>query len=284
MLTDHYDEAWLDRFDAATEGAAEAGPIYLLIDGVFVPGLHRLFKASLPSSQVPSLLFETLPGCSDSTRDVSPFLVRVQASNQRFRSLLAKCSGWPMMCAIETPESQAELAARLAVWCVVEIDNQRFNFRFPDTRRLPAIFDALTLVQRAGLAGPATRWSYIDRTGRWKELVVTGTPSAIADRPRLDDEQFAKLVNDSDADEVISMLAYRGHEASGSHSRHHATVSRALRATRGANLDTTSTLAWCESCLLKGVSHDDIELTERFSQWFASSTADVTSTDKKEPA
>jgi hypothetical protein len=68
--------------------------------------------------------------------------------------LLDKCSGWPMMCAIETPESQAELAARLAAWCVVEVDDQRFNFRFPDTRRLPAIFDALTPTQRAEFAGP----------------------------------------------------------------------------------------------------------------------------------
>ncbi|MDB5953101.1 MAG: hypothetical protein JWR65_4956 [Massilia sp.] len=283
MLIHRYDEAWLDRFEPATDGAAEVGLVYLLIDGVFVPGLHRLFKAALPASQVPSLLFETLPACSDHTRDVSPFLVQSQPSNQRFRPLLDNCSGWPMMCAIETPESQAELAARLAAWCVVEVDDQRFNFRFPDTRRLPAIFDALTPTQRAEFAGPAMRWSYIDRAGQWRELSVPGAPSAIADRPRLDDEQFGKLVSDSEADEVISMLAYRGHEASGSHSRHHATVSRALRAARGANLDTSSTLAWCESCLLKDVSHDDTELAERFPQWLASSSADLTSMRTKEP-
>ena len=74
---------------------------------------------------------------------------------------------------------------------------------------MPAIFDALTPVQRAEFAGPATRWSYIDRAGGWRELAVTGTPSAIADRPRLDNQQFANLVSDSEADEDISMLDYQ---------------------------------------------------------------------------
>jgi hypothetical protein len=283
MLIDRYDERWLDRFDAASGGAGHAGTTYLLIDGVFVPGLQRLVKAALPSSQAPSLLFETLPACSDSTRDVSPFLVQYQASNQRLRSLLEKCSGWPMMCAIETVESQAELAARLAAWCVVEVDDQRFNFRFPDTRRLPAIFDALTPVQRAGFAGPATRWSYIDRAGDWRELAMTGTPGAIADRPRLNDQQFANLVSDSETDEVMAMLAYRGHEATGTQSQHHATVSLALRVARKANLDTLSKVAWCASCLADGASPDHTELAERLPHWIASSSAELDSLLTKEP-
>jgi hypothetical protein len=283
MLIDRYDAHWLDRFDAAEGGAAEVGSTYLLIDGVFVPGLQRLVKATLPSSQPPSLLFETLPACSDSTRDVSPFLVQYQASNQRLRSSLEKCSGWPMVCAIETAESQAELADRLAAWCVVEVDDQRFNFRFPDTRRLPAIFDALTPVQRSGFAGPATRWSYIDRAGSWRELAVTGTPGPIADRPRLNDQQFANLVSDSEVDEVIAMLDYRGQKKVGSSSQHHATVSLALRVARKANLDAQSKVAWCESCLADGVSHDDTELAERLPHWIASSSAELDSMLTKEP-
>jgi hypothetical protein len=282
MLIDRYDERWLDRFDAASGGAGHAGTTYLLIDGVFVPGLQRLAKAALPSSQAPSLLFETLPACSDSTRDVSPFLVQYQASNQRLRSLLEKCSGWPMVCAIETAESQAELADRLAAWCVVEVDDQRFNFRFPDTRRLPAIFDALTPVQRAGFAGPATRWSYIDRAGGWRELAVTGTPGPIADRPRLDDQQFANLVSDSETDEVIAMLDYRGQKTVGSRSHHHATVSLALNVARKANLDTLSKLAWCESCLAEGTSRDHTGLAERLTHWIASSSVEPDSKLTKE--
>jgi hypothetical protein len=201
MLVDPYDKRWLERLTDAT---------YLLCDGVFLPGLHRRIQAVLPSTDAPSLLFDDLPCCSDSTRDVSPFLIRYAHANSRLRSLLEKCSGWPMICAIETAESQAELTERLAAWCVVEVDDQRFNFRFPDTRRLPAIFGALSVEQRAAFAGPATRWSYIDRSGKWQDLAMPDTPCTIAERPRWDDHQFAKLVSDSEADEVISILAYRG--------------------------------------------------------------------------
>lgn len=264
MLIDPYDECWLDQLTDAT---------FLLIDGVFVAGLHRRIKAVMPATEAPSLLFEGLPSCSDGTRDVSPFLVRYQPSNSRMRSLLEKCSGWPMICAIETAESQAELTERLAAWCVVEVDDQRFNFRFPDTRRLPTIFGALSGEQRAALAGPATRWSYIDRSGKWQDLAVTGTPCAIAVRPRLDDQQFAKLVSDSEADEVISILASRGY-ALVSHSQDYATVSLALRVSRTVCMDTVSKVGWCESCLVDGQARDADHLAERLPQWIATNFAE----------
>ncbi len=272
MLIDPYDECWLDRLTDAT---------YLLIDGVFVPGLHRRIQGGIPSTDAPSLLFEGLPNCSDSTRDVSPFLIQYQQSNVRFRSLLGQCSGWPMISAIETSESRTELAERLAAWCVVEVDEQRFNFRFPDTRRLPTVFGALSAEQRAALAGPATRWSYIDRSGKWQELAVPGTPCAIADRPRLDDHQFAKLVSDSEADEVIAILAYRGFKA-GLHSQDYATVTLALRVSRIALMDTVSKVAWCESCLADGHSQDEDHLAARLAQWMAKNSTEPDPQQSKE--
>lgn len=257
MLIDPYDRHWLGRYTDST---------YLLIDGVFVPGLHRLVNAALPSSQAASLLFEKFPGCSDRTRDVSPFLVRYQPSNTRFQALLEKCSGWPMMCAIETTESQSELADRLAAWCIIEVDGQRFNFRFPDTRRLPAIFSALNAKQRAEFAGPATRWSYIARDGRWRELPVTGTPSAIADRPELDDQQFADLVRASEVDEVISQLAQ---QEGGRQSQRYAAVSLALHVAERSNLDGNSKVAWCETCLSGGLSQEEPQVAARLTQWLS---------------
>lgn len=273
MLVDSYDERWLERLVALDGGTTQTGAIFLLIDGVFIPGLHRRIKAVMSSIDVPSLLFECLPSCSDRTRDVSPFLVRYQPSNSRLRALLGKCSGWPMVCAIETAESQAELTARLAAWCVVEVDGQRFNFRFPDTRRLAAIFDALSAEQRAAFAGPATRWSYIGRSGDWLELAVPSTPCAITDRPMLDDAQFAKLVNDSEADEVISILTYRGRQA-GLQSHDYATVSLALRVSRIAGLDSASKVAWCESCLADRQPRDERHLAARLPQWMATTSSE----------
>jgi hypothetical protein len=153
MLTDPYDERWLERLDVPTE----AKNLYLLVDGAFVPGLHRHIKAAVPFADSPRLLFEALPGCNDKTRDVSPFLVRY-ATNPALDALLAKCSGFPMISAIETIESQTDVAERLAAWSVVQVEGQHYNFRFPDTRRLQGIFDALTSKQRSEVAGPATRW------------------------------------------------------------------------------------------------------------------------------
>jgi hypothetical protein len=174
MLTDPYTERWLERLSVPTE----AENLYLLVDGAFVHGLHRHMKAAVPSADAPRLLFEELPGCNDKTRDVSPFLIRYHATNPALDALLAKCSGFPMISAIETVEGQLDLAERLAAWCVVQLDGQFFNFRFPDTRRLPGIFAALTPHQQSQLTGPASRWSYIDRSGLWRELAVSGKPAS----------------------------------------------------------------------------------------------------------
>lgn len=117
---------------------------YLLIDGAFLPGLRRKLAALSPT-----LLFEFLPGCNDNTRDVSPLLLACMPAALRW---LERTSGWPMLSVIATRESQRQLAERLAAWCIIEADGQRFNFRFPDTRRLPAIFAALTSGQQAQMA------------------------------------------------------------------------------------------------------------------------------------
>jgi hypothetical protein len=154
-----------------------------------------------------------------------------------------------MMSAITTIENQDELTKRLSAWCVIENDKQRFNFRFPDTRRLPTIFDTLTLRQRGSLAGPAINWSYVDRDGKWKELALPVTYGAIADRPRLDDDQFAAMVNDSEVDEAIDLLQNNGPLPEGLRSEQYATVNNALRLAREKNVDPDLHLEWCDFCL-----------------------------------
>jgi hypothetical protein len=88
MLIDAYDKHWLDWLDAGEVGCE--GSLYLLVDGAFVPGIHRRVKAVVSAEYAPSLLFEALPSCSDATRDVSPFLVPFQPSNPRFRAVIAE--------------------------------------------------------------------------------------------------------------------------------------------------------------------------------------------------
>jgi hypothetical protein len=91
-------------------------------------------------------------------------------------------------------------------------------------------------------------------------------PGSIAAQPELDDQQFAVLVADSEADEVIAMLQYRG-QVTGQHSRCYSSVSRALKIARKSPLDLTSKVSWCERCLLYGLEEDDAQAAMQLAQW-----------------
>ena len=257
MLIAPYAEGWRTHLDIlAREAAQEQARLYLLLDGVFLPGMHRTLAALSPA-----LLFDALPGCTDATRDVSPLLLAYSAafSVASEAPWLARCSGWPMLCAIATRESQAELAARLAAWCIIEADGQRFNFRFPDTRRLPAIHAALTPEQQAQLAGPAVSWSYIARDGHWRQLPVPLRDCAHAERPvALSAQQFASLIHDSEVDEILTMLYERGHDHSQDRHGAYLQVAQALAAIAGEPLDTYDKADWCERWLRRGASAEAV--------------------------
>jgi hypothetical protein len=241
MFIDAYDDTWFDELGARLVDLPSEHRLYLLIDGAFVPGLHRQVKLDGTA-----LLFESLPGCHSNTKDVSPFLIPCADTGKRMRTLLERCEHWPMVSLIETPEPMEALARRLAAWCIVEADGQRFNFRFADTRRLPAIFRTLNAQQRAQLAGPAVRWSYVTRAGGWDELAVDASASDIAMDPELDSRQFAALVDDSRSDELLSLMRNRGHDVYRQASRSHALMAEALHAAAKGGLDERELLGWCE--------------------------------------
>jgi hypothetical protein len=266
-LIDEFDTGWLEQLDRWASGGDEGRQLYLLIDGAFAPGLWRAVVGTVGSDAV-SLLFETLPACSDDMKDASPFVLRYAAGNRAVQNVLKKCSGWPMVSALESSESFGQIAARLAAWCVVENDGQRFNFRFPDTRRLPAIFNGLNLEQRNQLAGPAKSWRYIDRTGQWKSLDVTGLGSPVRDRPqKLDDHQFGGMVGDSEADEALSSLGYRGYQAPANPSRSFAVAVQAIAAANAQGLDRDLLLDWCAACLDRDGHSDDEQTVLALAQW-----------------
>lgn len=267
MLIDTYRESWLADLHERESRLGGHTHIYLLIDGVFVPGLYRQVRKAVPAAQM-TLLFETLPACSDKVRDVSPFLVRYDATEGGLDKVLGLCSGSPMVSAIETEETLAQLTERLAAWCVIHADGQRFNFRFPDTRRLPGLFAALHAGQRAQLAGPAKRWSYIDREGCWKELPVPmlDTP-AVQDRPELDDGQFGVMVSDNEADSMLVRISLRQHLPDERPSRLHFVVSQALRVAEAQALESDLLIDWCQICLKHAAMPDDMATTKRIIEW-----------------
>ena len=263
MLIDPFTDTWLEQLEQHLSDLPDATNLFLLIDGAFVPGLFRSrgFDASR------SLLFEALPACGEAAKDVSPFLVRVEKMTRSLLVLLGRCSGWPMVSAIETRENLSELSSRLAAWCVVDVDDQRFNFRFPDTRRLPKIFATLTTLQRAQLAGPASRWSYVGRDGNWAQLKVDGISGEIPSRPELDDGQFAALVEDSEPEEVLLQLAYRGNEPLGLPSAHHATVRMALEIANKEKLEQELRCDWCGFILSHDPQLSELNAASYFAAW-----------------
>ena len=151
-----------------------------------------------------------------------------------------------MLSVIETPESLAELAHRLAAWCIIETEDQRYNFRFADTRRLPAIYGVLRPEQKGQFAGPATRWAYIGRDGQWNKLAMNPSTLGIADRPKLDNGQFGILVDDSRVDELLTQLRDRGHDVYARPSISYAMINQAMRVGNDAQLAMADTREWCE--------------------------------------
>jgi hypothetical protein len=247
MFIDSYHREWLNQLDHHA-GMLEAGRhLYLLIDGVFLPDFYRELGPSA------ALLFEALPGCSDAARSVSPILLPYDQQPGQFHRSLEKCSTWPMLSAIETVETLEQLTLRLASWCVIYADGQRFNFRFPDTRRLPGIFRALTSEQQAQLAGPALRWCYVDRCGLWAELDLKGEGlPPVNDWPILEPLQFGQMVGDSEADEILLRLSDRGLQWPWRPSQCHAIVADALMLADAAALEAGLRIDWCEACLIDG--------------------------------
>ena len=241
MFIDPLTQNWFDELNVKAQARPQAHHSYLLLDGAFVPGLHKML-----GDKPKAILFESLPGCSEEARDVSPFLISLNSVDPAITAVLSRCSGWPMVSLIETTEPLERLSARLGAWCLVEADGQQFNFRFPDTRRLPAIFRALNEIQRAQLTGPALSWSYVSRDGKWVDLAIEGRDIDVVDQPKLDGEQFAMLVEDSRADEILTLLTDRGHDPYRKPSSSHALVTTALDIAHEVLMENYAALDWCE--------------------------------------
>lgn len=262
MLIDPFSDSWIEELDACATSLDRSDRLCLFVDGAFVPNLHKRLPADRKA-----LLFALLPGCSETAEAASPFLTPYERDNKQLITLLQRCDRWPMLSAITTSESLNQLADRLAAWCVIEADGQRFNFRFPDTRRLPAIFGVLNAQQRAAFVGSIKRWSYMGRDGRWTELPLAATSSDGEAPPILDQHQFASLVDDSRADELLVLLRDCGHDVFGLPSRSHTLLSIALRAVFATQLDSGDVLPWCAWFWKQDKLHNDSVTADLLQSW-----------------
>lgn len=265
MLIDPFFPEWetdLNRLHAALPHGAD---LMLLIDSAFVPKLFR----QLNDNSKAILLFELLPVCSKEARDVSPFVVRFDPADKSLARLLKRCSGWPMLSALATYESVEQVAKRLGAWCIVEVDGQNLNFRFPDTRRLPAIFEKLTPQQRLELTGNAIDWHYIGRDGSWCSLPLEPNPIPlpIPAKTTLDEHQFGRLLQESEPDEMWVQLLDRGARTDLLPSQRHALLSNALYVADKHGLDDILKVAWCLDCIQTSCQSDADTLRARLLGW-----------------
>jgi len=265
MLIDPYQAGWELELAKWHTALPKDMNLFLLVDGAFVQGLFR----QLAGVCKPVLLFESLPGCAEETRDVSPFLVPFSADERSLARVLGRCNGQPMLSAIATTDNIERLGQQLAAWCIVEVDGQCFNLRFPDTRWLPAIVDVLTSAQRYAFVGDACSWHFIGRDGAWHSLPLQAhvDPSSEVERAVLNEVQFTQLVVDSESDEMWSRLQYRGVDWYGLPSHRHQLLSGSIALAREHGLDETLTLRWCSQCVSDANFNDVQDMHLSFVRW-----------------
>jgi hypothetical protein len=196
---------WLDAFEAQIDSLRARWPdagVYALFDCAFNEPCHAEIKRSrLPART----LYDLSNDPSPELQAVSPTLVPLtRATAPSWRAVTGHTDGYPMLSVIVTPESLDELTLRLHPWCVVNADGEHYVFRFPDTRRLSGIVDVLTPEQHGAFFGPAHMWLTRTRRATWSALPLPGLPLPPAEEVKLDGEQFAQLMNDAEADEIIA--------------------------------------------------------------------------------
>lgn len=85
MLIDRFSHGWLDELHARSVQLAPPARLYALVDGAFVPGLHRKL-----GNERKAILFASLPGCTEEAVDASPFLTLLDPADRTLTALLRR--------------------------------------------------------------------------------------------------------------------------------------------------------------------------------------------------
>ncbi len=215
-MIDSFSPQWLAQLDAIVP--VQGKQTYLLIDGVFLDDtLSFVRRWPLPVEPQNALFYERANNDAD-VLTASPWLLPYLPDSEPARKLLAQFNALPAVICIHAADALPTLLSRLKRWTVVSCGDMQFNFRFTDTRRLPAIHRALTPTQKASLFGHHDQWAFMSRHGQWEALqtldashgnesqLIAASPWDELKAPELNDDQFAALLNDSEPDEVIAAV------------------------------------------------------------------------------
>lgn len=245
-LIDKHSLGWLDALfvDEGPLASTAPGTRYALVDCAFAPQCHRLLKQYTGDGLLRSL-YENTPGATDEVIRHSPILLNVDAVQRSVLDrVLLPTNGLPMLSFIHSIESLDSLFERLSPWCIVNADGQHFVLRFPDTRRLPDVLNALSPQQRLALCGPGTAWHFRRRDASWQTFLAPSQTASFTSQPelapRLDGDQCAALIAGSEADEIVANLLYLTPRYGEQHSpsKLHALATYSLAAANAMRIDT----------------------------------------------
>jgi len=245
-LIDKHAPGWIDALFADDGPLAPApdGSRYALIDCAFAPQCHQLLKQRTGSGLWRSL-YENMPGATDEAIRHSPVLLNIDAIERPLLDrVLLPTNGLPMLSFIRSVETIGSLFERLSPWCIVNADGQYFVLRFPDTRRLPDVLNALSPQQQLALYGPGTAWHFRRRDASWQTFLAPSQTASFTSQPelapRLDGDQCAALIAGSEADEIVANLLYLTPRYGEQHSpsKLHALATYSLAAANAMRIDT----------------------------------------------
>jgi hypothetical protein len=142
----------------------------------------------------------------------SPVLIDVEQTATDKENFIARlitaCAEKPALSFLRTPASLSQLASHLRQLLTIKTaDDQEFLLRYADVRMLPAVFGVLSVQQRRAFLGQVQKWTAVDHLDRLHELMAPGESERTLDYPlKLDDRQFARLMDDTAVHSIVSQL------------------------------------------------------------------------------
>lgn len=145
---------------------------------------------------------------------VAPHLLRFPDESEKqlgwLNELIAVCAEKPMLSILFSAVPAGELLAHFRPYLLARTeDSLEWPVRWADTRVLPALIATMTPIERNHFMAPLHRWSCLDRTGEMLEWIGNGSQNpapADFDCWPLDDARFSQLVDEAEADVIISTL------------------------------------------------------------------------------
>lgn len=185
---------------------------FALVDGAFD---HGRPSVSLQSEQYP--LYDC-DGLSD-LLGVSPFLTIMTAHDEtqlgmELANLVRHRKERPMLSFIGTSASASSINENFRLFANAKTDDeQEFLLRFADTRVLPRLPDALRQSYWDGMTCLLSDWIVIGRDGTPETLPLNPHRAPFKGGFHLSPDEFARLVNNGEADAVLDAIAESNPEA-----------------------------------------------------------------------